>query len=321
MQTVIAGGIESPHRAGEAGLAVNESSVSAVSWPAVFGGTFVALSVSLILLALGSGFGLASLSPWSESGASATTFTVMTAIGLIVVQWVSSGVGGYITGRLRTKWVGVHTHEVFFRDTAHGFLTWALATVVGVVLLTSAVSSVVSGGVHAAATVASGAARGAGQAASAAVGPAMVSGYDVDRLFRADKPAAAAASGVSTTGGGSTGTNAASGPAGATSQNVSGEATRILEAAITSGEMPAADRTYLAQLVASRTGVSQADAEKRVDDLIASEKAAEAKAKQAADTARKAASAMSFATALSMLIGAFIACAAAAVGGQQRDLH
>jgi len=312
MQTVITGTTEVSHRAGESGYVNNESSVSAVSWPAVFGGGVVALSTSLILLALGSGLGFASLSPWSGSGASATTFTVMTAIGLVVVQWVSSGLGGYITGRLRTKWVGVHTHEVFFRDTAHGFLTWSLATVVGAVLLTSAVTSVVSGGVHAAATAASGAAKGAGQAVSAvaeAAGPSSVSGYDVDRLFRADKPAAPAANGASATAPNTTG------------QDSSGEAMRILAASVASGDMPPADRTYLAQLVASRTGVSQADAEKRVDDVIASEKAAEAKAKQAADSARKAASAASFATALSMLIGAFIACCAAAYGGSLRDEH
>jgi hypothetical protein len=92
-------------------------------------GFLPAAALTLILLALGSGFGLASVSPWPSSGASVTTFTVMTAIWLIIVQWVSSGLGGYLTGRLRTKWVGVHTHEVFFRDTAHGFLAWAVAAV------------------------------------------------------------------------------------------------------------------------------------------------------------------------------------------------
>src|SRR5450631_3480611 len=164
-----------------------EASTSAVSWPAIIAGAFVSAALSLILLALGSGLGLASVSPWPNSGASATTFTVMTAVWLIVTQWLASGLGGYVTGRLRTKWVGLHTHEVFFRDTANGFLTWASATVVGTVLLASVASSVVSGGVHAAATVASGAAQGAGQAA-ASIGPSLVSGYDVDSLFRTDKP-------------------------------------------------------------------------------------------------------------------------------------
>src|SRR5471030_496234 len=122
-----------------------EGSSSGVAWPAIIGGAFAAAALSLILLALGSGLGLASVSPWSNSGASATTFTVMTAVWLIVIQWLASGLGGYLTGRLRTKWVGLHTHEVFFRDTANGFLTWATATVIGAVFLAAAASSFVSG--------------------------------------------------------------------------------------------------------------------------------------------------------------------------------
>jgi len=141
--------------------APHESAVSAVSWPAIFAGAFVAAASSLVLVALGSGFGLASVSPWPNSGVSATTFTVMTAIWLIVVQWLASGLGGYVAGRLRTKWATTHTHEVFFRDTAHGFITWAVATVLVVLVLTSAAASAVSSGVDAAATVASGASQGA----------------------------------------------------------------------------------------------------------------------------------------------------------------
>src|ERR1700731_4157175 len=107
----------------------HESAVSAVSWPAIVAGAFVAAASSLVLAALGSGFGLASVSPWPNSGVSATTFTVMTAIWLVVVQWLASGLGGYVAGRLRTKWANTHTHEVFFRDTAHGFITRAVATI------------------------------------------------------------------------------------------------------------------------------------------------------------------------------------------------
>src|ERR1700751_1470733 len=103
-----------------------EAPLSGVSWPAVIGGAFTAAAVSLILLALGSGFGLASISPWSGSGASVTTFTIVGGIWLLVTQWLASGVGGYVTGRLRTKWAGLHTHEVFFRDTANGFIMWAV---------------------------------------------------------------------------------------------------------------------------------------------------------------------------------------------------
>ena len=302
-----------------------ESSKSAVSWGAIVAGAVVAAAVSLILLALASGLGLASVSPWPNSGASLTTFSVMTAIGLIVVQWVASGFGGYVTGRLRTKWTGTHTHEVFFRDTAHGFIMWALSTVLVASLLASATASLVGAGAHGAAMVATGvAAGGAGAAGSAitssgggsggASGSAgdssasagtmspvgSVSAYNIDTLFRATQPNANGA-----------GSNA----------DARAEATRILARSLSSGDVPAADRTYLAQLVAARTGVSDTDAQKRVDDTIAQVQADETKARQAADAARKASAAASIFTALAMVIGAFIACAAAALGGQLRDLH
>jgi hypothetical protein len=313
-----------------------ESTKSAVSWGAIVAGAVVAAAVSLILLALASGLGLASVSPWPNSGASLTTFSVMTAIGLIVVQWVASGFGGYVTGRLRTKWTGTHTHEVFFRDTAHGFIMWALSTVLVASLLASATASLVGAGAHGAAMVATGAAAGGAGAAGSAMtnsgsagaggaggaagasgsagdssAPAgtmvgtmspvgSISAYNVDTLFRAAQPNANGA-----------GSNA----------DARAEATRILARSLSSGDVPAADRTYLAQLVAARAGVSDTDAQKRVDDTIAQVQADETKARQAADTARKASSAASIFTALSMVIGAFIACAAAALGGQLRDMH
>jgi hypothetical protein len=106
-----------------------ESSASAVEWAAIVGGALAAIGLSIILFTLGSGLGLAVARPWSFSAPSPTTFGVAAAIGLIVTQWLASALGGYLTGRLRTKWVGIRTDEIFFRDTAHGFLAWALATV------------------------------------------------------------------------------------------------------------------------------------------------------------------------------------------------
>lgn len=274
-------------------IAGNDSPFSAVSWAAISSGALTAIATAVVLVSLAAGLGLTTISAWPHAGASATTFTIGTGIGLIVVQWISSGVGGYITGRLRTKWVGVHTHEVFFRDTAHGFLTWALATVVGTIFLASAASSVVGSGIHAATTLAGGAAEGAAQAATSSVSP-----YDVDNLFRSDKPEPTASA-----------------------QDVAVQASRILANGVSSGDVPAADRTYLAQLVSARTGLPQADAEKRVDDTIARVKAAEIKARQAADAARKAAAEFAIFTALALVIGAFIASAAAAYGGTLRDEH
>jgi hypothetical protein len=264
-----------------------EAATSGVAWPAILGGAFAAAALTAVLLALGSGFGLAAVSPWPGVGASAATFSIMTGLWLIITQWLASGLGGYITGRMRTKWVGLHTHEVFFRDTANGLLTWASSLVGGTA---SMVSNVASG---AAAGASQGMTQAAGQSGS---GPSDPTGYFVDSLFRTDHP----------------NPNASAGDARA-------ESGRILLNGMHSGTMPAADKTYLAQLVAARTGLSQADAEKRVDDVIAQEKAAELKVRQSADAARKAGAYLSIFLALSMLIGAFIACTAAALGGRQRD--
>jgi hypothetical protein len=272
---------------GRSAAAGNEASSSAVSWPAIVAGTFAALALAIVLTSLGAGLGLTTISAWPNAGASVTTFTISAGIGLIVVQWLSSALGGFITGRLRTKWTGVHTHEVFFRDTAHGFLSWALATIVGTVLLAAAASSIVGGGVRAASTVAGGAAQAA---------TSGVSGYTVDSLFRSDRIDASASN-----------------------QDVAAQATRILTNGVRNGDVPPADRTYLAQLVAAKTGISQADAQKRVDDTIASTKDVETKARQAAEAARKAAATFAIFTALSLLIGAFVACIAAAYGGNIRD--
>jgi hypothetical protein len=121
--------VPSRNEAGRVPERAVESSASAVEWAAIAGGALAAIGLSIILFTLASGTGLAAVRPWSFSSPSPTTFGVVTAIGLIVTQWLASALGGYLTGRLRTKWVGIRTDEVFFRDTAHGFLAWALATV------------------------------------------------------------------------------------------------------------------------------------------------------------------------------------------------
>ncbi|TIT82214.1 MAG: hypothetical protein E5W45_02265, partial [Mesorhizobium sp.] len=146
--------------------APTESSSSAVNWGPIIAGAFAASTLTVMLLLLGSGLGLSMVSPWSAAGASATTFAVSTAVWLVVVQWLSSGVGGYLTGRLRTKWVGIHTDETYFRDTAHGFLAWALATLLVAGVLGSALSAALGSGVQAVSTVAAGAATGASAGAA-----------------------------------------------------------------------------------------------------------------------------------------------------------
>lgn len=278
-----------------------ESSSSAVNWGPIIAGAFAASTLTFILMLAGSGLGMTMVSPWSGESASVTTFAVSTAIWLVIVQWLSSAFGGYLTGRLRTKWVGVHTDETFFRDTAHGFLAWALATLLVVFVLTAAVGT----GVQAASTVASGAALGASAGASANAGGTDsgtdATSYFVDSLFRPADPARLAAAGPE-------------GDAAAAAQ-----ASRILVASAASGEVSPEDKTYLGQLVAARTGLSEADATARIDAVLAQIEQAKTTAQQAADTARKAGATFTLVGALSLIIGAFIASAAAALGGRQRD--
>lgn len=274
-----------------------ESRASAVNWAAIVAGAFAAASLTLLLMLLGSGIGLEMVSPWPSQSASATAIASSALIWLVIVQWLSSAFGGYLAGRLRTKWVGVHSHETFFRDTAHGFLAWALATLMIAFIFSSTASSVVGSGVQATSTVLGGAAMGA--SAGAAAKPDLTS-YYVDTLFRPTDPAKLAAAG-------DTGDNAAA-----------SQASRILLASV-AGNVSDQDKAYLGALVAARTGLSPADATARVDAVLAQVDQAKAKAKQAADTARKAASAFALIGALSLLVGAFIAGVAAAFGGNQRD--
>lgn len=222
-----------PHAAVAETSCRNEAHASAVSWPAIFGGAAVAAALSLILLALGTGFGLASISPWSNVGASAATIGTAAILWFILMQVTSSSMGGYLAGRLRTKWTGIHTDEVYFRDTAHGFLAWAVALVVTAAFLTSA------------------AARMTGASVSSAPGGADTreidspSGYFVDTLFRSDmaRPDQPTAS-------------------------TRGEVGRMLAQSLRQGEMPTADKSYLVQLVATNTGLSRTDAEARVNDVV-----------------------------------------------------
>src|SRR6195952_4490920 len=155
-----------------------EPSVSGVSWGAVAAGAVVSFALTIVLLAFGTGLGLSMVSPWSGSAVSATTFKIGTGLYLIVIAMIASSLGGYIAGRLRSRWIGVHSDEVYFRDTAHGFVTWAFATMLGAILLASPATTLLGG-------AATGASQGAAMSASQA-GP--MDGY-VDTLLRSDTPA------------------------------------------------------------------------------------------------------------------------------------
>jgi hypothetical protein len=106
---------------------------------------------------------------------------------------------------------------------------------------------------------------------------------------------------------------------GGTERDVRAESARILAQGVAKGSIPDADRTYLAQLVASQTGLSIEEAQKRIDDVFAEAKSAQTQLVQALDAARKAAAQLAFFTAFSLVIGAFVAAVAGAFGGRQRD--
>ncbi|MES1152521.1 MAG: hypothetical protein ABUL54_11530, partial [Dongia sp.] len=172
-----------------------ESVVSGVSWGAIVAGGVAAAAMAMILAILGAGLGLVAISPWSGQGASAATIGAGVIIWSIIIEVAAFGVGGYLAGRLRTKWANLHGDEVYFRDTAHGMITWALGTLVGVALVTSAAGHAVRGGAEAGAAVAGVAAAGAGAGAGMMAdagprgpgGPGMRAGpadYYIDMLFR-----------------------------------------------------------------------------------------------------------------------------------------
>ncbi|MGF6094552.1 hypothetical protein [Pseudomonas sp. 18175] len=275
---------------------LQESSTrSGVSWGAIFAGAAAAAALSLILVLLGFGLGFSAVSPWADSGMSAKGLGISTIIWLAFTQIVASGLGGYIAGRLRVKWANMHGDEVYFRDTAHGFLAWAVATLITAILVVGSVSSVVGGGVKAGASVVSGAAQAAGTAVK---GDDF--GYYVDSLFRDDRPVAVS------------------------DDAAHGVVARIFARTLSNdGQLAAEDRAYLAQLISQRTNLSQADAEARIDKVYGDARKAledaKLKAKQAADTAAKVAAYTSLWTFIALLIGAFFASFAATYGGRRRD--
>ena len=264
-----------------------------VCWAAIFAGAAGAAVLSLVLLLLGTGIGFSAISPWSNQGVTVTTVAVSTIVWMTVVQVLAAILGGYLAGRLRGKWAALHTHETYFRDTAHGFLAWAVATLVMASLLSSAVGSIVGGGIKAGAAV-------AGAAAPEMAGNESLS-YFTDSMLRT-------ASGPTTTP-----------PVAANMPNPSAEVGRIFVIGLKNGSLSPADSQYLAQVVAQRTGLAPEEAQKRVNDSFAQALEAKTQAQAATDAARKATALLTLWLVVSLLIGAFAASWAATFGGRLRD--
>jgi hypothetical protein len=264
--------------------AANRWELSTLSWGAIIAGALTSAALTLLLAALGVGLGLSSVSPWAGEGVSTTTFKVGAGIYLVCVSMIASALGGYLAGRLRTKWAEIHDHEIYFRDTACGLAVWALATVLTAGVLGAATTHILAG-----------AAAGLAPAAATATSDTPTDGY-VDALLRVETPTARS--------------EAASEAAGA---NVRGELRRIIVPALAKGaDVSPANRTYVAKVVSARTGLSQADAERRVSEVITN-------AKKAADDARRAAASLALWFAGAMLAGAVASMLGAVEGGFMRD--
>ncbi len=269
----------------EAPIMSDEAQMSAISWAAIAAGAVASAALTLLFIAFGAGIGLSAVSPWSDSGVSVTTFKVGTGIYLVCAAIMASSIGGYLAGRLRTKWVGAHSHEVYFRDTAHGFLAWAFATLLSASVLSAAATHVVGGASQVLRQT-------AGQSSG---GPADLF---VDKVLRPAPGVVPAATALIQNN---------------NDQVVRGEIWRLFNATVRDGrDLSPADRTYVTQVVVIRTGLSQAVAEKRVSDAIV-------EAREAADAARRAAAHLALWLTAALLAGAFAASLAATEGGQLRD--
>ncbi len=254
-------------------------SSSAVSWSAIVAGVVGAMSLTIVLVSLGAGLGLSAASPWALAR-DAGAFGVFAGVWLVVVQWLASALGGYLTGRMRTRWIGTHEHEVFFRDTGHGFLTWATATVVVVALATLSTGAL-----------------GGKTADVAAQLAAPDHSYDADTIYRSPTADEAATAGARA------------------------QAERILVVAAATETLGDEDRAWLVASASAKAGIAPDEALRRVNAALARDRALVAEAKQAADKARKAAARLAMLTALSLVIGAFIASVSAVLGGRLRDEH
>lgn len=320
---------------------------SAVSWAAILAGAAAAASLSLILVILGTGLGLSSVSPWSFEGVSAETFGWSTIIWLSLTSIAASGLGGYLAGRLRTKWTSVHRDESFFRDTAHGFLSWSVATLVTAAVLTSAIGGVlgttVQAGASAAGTATTAAATIAGGTAAANGGDSAGDAaggleYWVDSLFRRDaatEPGQATQPASPAPVPGQAGGTTTSAQPGAAPQPGTGagresgladsrtEIARIFVNSLGEDSLDQADARHVAQLVSERTGMSQQEAQTRVSEVDARMRTmleeAETAAREAADEARAAAAYAALWLFITLLMGAFFASLFAIFGGRQRD--
>lgn len=294
-----------------------EKQVHSVDWGSVIAGAAGAAAISVLLAGFGTALGLSMTSAQRFAGVSGTTFAIFAGLWFALVHVGSFYAGGYVTGRMRRA-ISVSATERHFRDGVHGFLVWAVGTLVGAYFLASTASAVTSKAADIAGQTAQGvgqvAGQVAGQATQAAASPenreaaSNSLSYYADRLFR----------------------RAANAPAAATTGNppqdrtaAAAESTRILAMAVYNDRLEVNDRAYLATMVATQAGIPQEDAGRRVDEVFAAAQSAKnqaaARAREAAETARRSGILAAFLAAAVSLAGLVAAASGAATGGKNRD--
>ena len=282
---------------------------SYVEWGAVWAGSSLAAALSFILLTFGAATGLSFVSPWHDTVAS-TTIVGSLALFFAMAQQIGTAMaGGYVAGRMRSRWDESTEDEVEFRDGLHGGLVWAVSVIITAALLFSVAGAIGSAGTKIAA--------GAASAATTAAASANPLDYTIDVLLRPAPSAPAATAGAAASSG------AAAKPAVQDAVNGSSPNSEMRSAvmrtvmnAIAVGKLEVQDRAYLSQVVARETGLSEADAEKRISDVYTT---ASRTAKDAADKVRRASILTGFVTAASLLIALGAAWWAAQRGGHHRD--
>jgi hypothetical protein len=342
----------------EGDAAARPARFSYLEWGPVIAGALGAAAISLVFFTFGSALGLSVVSPYPYAGMSVPVLLILTALFAAVVQVGSFAAGGYLAGRMRTPWLSGVESERQFRDGSHGFAVWAVGILIGACIAISGAGSALKTAVQTTATLSAGAVAGGGAAMGPAIADRVSmqpTDIAIDMLLRpapgqmAARPASAAPAPAA-----APAATAPAAPTAGTTQPESSTATdpkpavpavggpaptentqmemrraprgelqaplaRVFTANLASGTLAPADRTYLAEVVARQTGLPQAEAEKRVDEAYAAAKDAEAKARAAADKARKVSAIAAFLAAATLLIACAAACAGAALGGRHRD--
>ena len=266
---------------------------SFVEWGAVFAGAVLAAALSFVLLTFGTAIGLSAASPWPNSGLSAGVIASLAVFWAIAQQIGSLMAGGYVAGRMRSRWLEPG-HEAEFRDGLHGGLVWAVAVLLSAFLVFATAGLIARTGADV-----------AGKAAASVASTGDPMDLVLDTMLRPTSAAAAPPAA------GAPATTPRTRPANA-SDDVRPEISRLLARAVASGSISTENRAYLAQLVAQRSGISQQEAEKRVDEAVNA-------ARAAADKARRAAVLTGFVTAAGLILSFAAAWWAAMKGGQHRD--